>query len=284
MVPTLQVGQRVLVNRIGSHFTDPSVGDIVVFHPPAGAERGGAVRDGQPPPAALCAQPTEAQADTTFIKRVVAGPGDRLAVRDGHVILNGKRAKEPFARALWRRGGMRLPEEITGSGRPLLHDGRQPWAPTTAGSGDPSPANGSSARLSPPTGLPSGSASSKPSRADPAPEPVAPRAPAPPLQRQPPVPLRPRARPPLRGGGRRGGPRLPRRPAGRRGRAVRLRDADADRAALALGAQRLQAAHDGDARDAVPARAAGGDEGRGHLALRAGDRRARACTRRTWRP
>ena len=40
MVPTLQVGQRVLVNRIGARFSDPDVGDIVVFHPPAGAEKG----------------------------------------------------------------------------------------------------------------------------------------------------------------------------------------------------------------------------------------------------
>src|SRR5207253_8126326 len=34
MVPTLSVGQRVLTNRLINH---PSVGDIVVFHPPAGA-------------------------------------------------------------------------------------------------------------------------------------------------------------------------------------------------------------------------------------------------------
>src|SRR5947209_12238487 len=35
MVPTLKVGQRVLTNRLTSH---PSVGDIVVFHPPHGAD------------------------------------------------------------------------------------------------------------------------------------------------------------------------------------------------------------------------------------------------------
>ena len=31
MVPTLDVGQRVLTNRLAGH---PSVGDVVVFHPP----------------------------------------------------------------------------------------------------------------------------------------------------------------------------------------------------------------------------------------------------------
>ena len=40
MEPTLDVGQRVLVDRVSYHFGDPDVGDIVVFHPPAGAENG----------------------------------------------------------------------------------------------------------------------------------------------------------------------------------------------------------------------------------------------------
>src|SRR5436305_9970531 len=35
MVPTLAVGQRVLTNRLVSH---PSINDIVVFHPPHGAD------------------------------------------------------------------------------------------------------------------------------------------------------------------------------------------------------------------------------------------------------
>src|SRR5438045_295815 len=36
MVPTLAIGQRVLTNRLINH---PSVGDIVVFHPPASDDR-----------------------------------------------------------------------------------------------------------------------------------------------------------------------------------------------------------------------------------------------------
>ena len=40
MEPTLDVGQRVLVNRVGYHLGDPDVGDVVVFHPPVGAENG----------------------------------------------------------------------------------------------------------------------------------------------------------------------------------------------------------------------------------------------------
>ena len=40
MEPTLAVGERVIVNRIGNRFAAPGVGDIVVFHPPHGADSG----------------------------------------------------------------------------------------------------------------------------------------------------------------------------------------------------------------------------------------------------
>jgi signal peptidase I len=96
MVPTLQVGQRVLVNRIGNRFSAPKVGDIVVFHPPAGAEEDNTCGGGTPPQGQVCDKPTAQKSSVNFIKRVVAGPGDRISILDGHVILNGKRQKEPF--------------------------------------------------------------------------------------------------------------------------------------------------------------------------------------------
>jgi signal peptidase I len=113
MVPTLEIGQRVLVNRLGSRFSDPEVGDVVVFHPPAGAEApsprcGASAAAGQP-----CAKPTRERADVNFIKRVVAGPGDRLAVDDGHVILNGKRQTESFAEPCGGGSGCNFRREIT---------------------------------------------------------------------------------------------------------------------------------------------------------------------------
>jgi signal peptidase I len=41
MEPTLDVGQRVLGHRFSFRLGgDPDVGDVVVFHPPVGAERG----------------------------------------------------------------------------------------------------------------------------------------------------------------------------------------------------------------------------------------------------
>ena len=39
MEPTLAIGQRVLVNRIGEDLGKPHVGEITVFHPPEGAEQ-----------------------------------------------------------------------------------------------------------------------------------------------------------------------------------------------------------------------------------------------------
>ena len=102
MVPTLLIGQRVLVNRIGTHFGDPSIGDILVFHPPAPAnqEAPGKGPNGQcgvePAKGQPCPKEYPQRANTNFIKRVVAGPGDTLSIRGGHVILNGKLQKEPF--------------------------------------------------------------------------------------------------------------------------------------------------------------------------------------------
>ena len=67
MVPTLQIGQRVLVNRIGARFSTPDVGDVVVFHPPAGAEQDNTCGSGQPPAGTPCDKPTPERADVNFI-------------------------------------------------------------------------------------------------------------------------------------------------------------------------------------------------------------------------
>jgi signal peptidase I len=113
MVPTLEIGQRVLVNRIGARFGDPDVGDIVVFHPPAGAEADNECGTGPPPTGEVCSKPTPQRADVNFIKRIVAGPGDRIAIRDGHVILNGRRRSEPFAQPCQGSEGCNYPQTVT---------------------------------------------------------------------------------------------------------------------------------------------------------------------------
>jgi signal peptidase I len=92
MEPTLDIGQRVLVNRLSHHLgSDPSIGDVVVFHPPASATGGNGPDctvpkgDGQ-----VCPMNDPHEADDSFIKRVVATPGDTLEVDNGIPIVNGK--------------------------------------------------------------------------------------------------------------------------------------------------------------------------------------------------
>jgi len=98
MEPTLDVGQRVLVNRFLYHFTDPGIGDIVVFHPPAGADGGGECGTTQEP-GQPCPRPTRVRSNQNFIKRIVAGPGDRFSIRDGHPVVNGVEVTdEPYIR------------------------------------------------------------------------------------------------------------------------------------------------------------------------------------------
>jgi signal peptidase I len=113
MVPTLQIGQRVLVNRIGGRFGDPEIGDVVVFHPPVGAEQGNQCGGGEPPAGQVCLKESPKRAKVNFIKRVVAGPGDRISIRDGHVYRNGKRQSEPFAEPCGGADGCDLPREVT---------------------------------------------------------------------------------------------------------------------------------------------------------------------------
>ena len=112
MVPTLEIGQRVLVNRIGHAFEKPKVGDVVVFHPPVGAEQDNDCGV-TPPSGAACSEPVPQKADVNFIKRVVAGPGDRIKILRGHVIRNGKRVNEPYVRPCGAGDGCDYPTEIT---------------------------------------------------------------------------------------------------------------------------------------------------------------------------
>jgi signal peptidase I len=82
MVPTLEVGQRVLVNRLGPHFGDPGRGDIVVFKPPAGADSQECGIAQEPADGHPCSRPTEKKSESNFIKRVVALPGEWIYVKE----------------------------------------------------------------------------------------------------------------------------------------------------------------------------------------------------------
>ena len=111
MVPTLDIGQRVLVDRVSNRFSDPGRGDIVVFKPPKGADDNACgVRHASD---TACPRPTTARSSTNFIKRIVAVGGDHLKVMGGRAFVNGKEQKEPFIRPDSQCGICNLPREIT---------------------------------------------------------------------------------------------------------------------------------------------------------------------------
>jgi signal peptidase I len=116
MEPTLDVGQRVLVNRLSHQFGgDPEIGDVVVFHPPVGAVEGNrcGVERPERQPGQPCPEPTPERAEDNFIKRVVAGPGDRLRIEKGIPVVNGEAAEEDYTRPCRGLGGCDFDREIT---------------------------------------------------------------------------------------------------------------------------------------------------------------------------
>ncbi len=114
MEPTLAIGQRVLVNRIGMRFGEPHVGEIAVFHPPKEAEQEmcGPTPHMVTPGGAACAEPEPEEASVNFIKRIVAGPGDTIFIREGHLYRNGKPESDGYIRPCGGRAGCNFPTPI----------------------------------------------------------------------------------------------------------------------------------------------------------------------------
>ncbi len=73
MEPTLYGGERLLVSPLPYAVHPPGRGDVVVFHPPHDPE-------------------------SDYVKRVVGLAGERVAIRDGGVVVDGVRLDEPYLR------------------------------------------------------------------------------------------------------------------------------------------------------------------------------------------
>jgi signal peptidase I len=84
MEPSFSIGTTVWLQTQGY---SPAVGDVVVFHPPEGVQREecGPVPHTVKLGGAACAEPLPKQASVKFLKRVVAGPGDEIYIKEGHV-------------------------------------------------------------------------------------------------------------------------------------------------------------------------------------------------------
>jgi signal peptidase I len=77
MEPTLQVGDRILVNKLSYHLHGVGRGDIVVFSRPPAENCGG----------------TEVN---DLVKRVIGLPGESISLSHGHVEINGKVLNESW--------------------------------------------------------------------------------------------------------------------------------------------------------------------------------------------
>lgn len=77
MVPNFQNGEYLLTDKVSYRIGNPVRGQVVVFHAP---------------PAANCPEGTGCD----FIKRVIAVPGETVALVDGHYVVNGQDLPEPY--------------------------------------------------------------------------------------------------------------------------------------------------------------------------------------------
>ncbi|MEM7794532.1 MAG: signal peptidase I [Cyanobacteria bacterium P01_C01_bin.118] len=80
MEPTLQVNDRLVVEKVSYYLTEPERGDIVVFWPPEEI-----IAEGQP--------------RNAFIKRIIGLPGDTVEVIEGQVLINDQPIDERYIKA-----------------------------------------------------------------------------------------------------------------------------------------------------------------------------------------
>lgn len=80
MAPTLAIGDRLVIEKLSFHMRAPRRGDIVVFKPPERVVKLNFDLDPAVP----------------WIKRVVALPGERVAIERGRLFVNGRQVPEPY--------------------------------------------------------------------------------------------------------------------------------------------------------------------------------------------
>jgi signal peptidase I len=87
MQPNLHTDNLVVVNLLAYDFGSPQRGDIIVFHPPI-----------------------LGQEDQYYVKRIIAIPGDTIAITPKAVVVDGHKLKEPYINSLGPTGLENLTE------------------------------------------------------------------------------------------------------------------------------------------------------------------------------
>jgi signal peptidase I len=110
MQPTLDVGQRIIINKVVYNFHGPERGDIIIFHPPTNPNQ-------KTPP---------------FIKRIIGLPGDIVEVKDGTVYINDSPLEEPYIKAppRYTLPVQKIPENnyfVLGDNRNNSNDSHNDW-------------------------------------------------------------------------------------------------------------------------------------------------------------
>lgn len=107
MTPTLQVGDRLVVEKLSYYLHPPKHGDIVVFSAPAELKT--------------------QNLDGDYIKRIIGIPGDVVQIQNGQVWVNGQALSEPYLQAAptYTYGPVQIPQDqyfVLGDNRNQSYD------------------------------------------------------------------------------------------------------------------------------------------------------------------
>ena len=129
MIPTLEIGDRVLVEKVSYRIREPERGEVIVFQRP-GSEGARAGVAGQLRSFLEGLGLLQPDADIDLIKRVIGLPGERVRVKKGVVLINGKPLQEPYAQPETRSFGVTTVPEgqlfMMGDNRMNSQDSRFP--------------------------------------------------------------------------------------------------------------------------------------------------------------
>lgn len=109
MLPTLEINDRLMVDKLSYHWSNPQRGDIIVFSPTETLKRQN-LKD-------------------TFIKRLIGLPGEKVEIKQGRVYINDQLLQEQYIdeKLAYQWGPVTVPANsylMMGDNRDNSYDGR----------------------------------------------------------------------------------------------------------------------------------------------------------------